>query len=139
VTPVRWLPVVVVPLALASCEASRQSGDLEAGAKAGDASAACDLVLQDLQQCAGARKDWIAHPGSPRPACMADPLPAEHQRYFSQAIEALEGPPERKELLGIINDGVALTAAGLKLDVGTQARLDSMIDIIGQSCATLRR
>jgi hypothetical protein len=70
---------------------------------------------------------------------MADPLPAEHQRYFSQAIEALEGPPERKELLGIINDGVALAAAGLKLDIGTQARLESMIDIIGQSCATLRR
>ena len=124
---------------LASCESSRQGGDLEARAKGGDASAACDLVLQDLQQCAGARKDWIAQPDSPRPACMADPLPAEHQRYFSQAIESMEGPPERKELLGIINDGVALTAASLKLDVGTQARLDSMIDIIAQSCTTLRR
>jgi len=135
----RWLQVAAVALALVGCEASPQGGDLEARAKAGDAGAACDLVLQDLQQCAAARKEWLSQSSSPRPACMAVPLPAEHQRYFSQAIESLEGPPERKELLGIINDGVALTAASLKLDVGTQARLDSMIDIIAQSCATLRR
>lgn len=70
---------------------------------------------------------------------MADPLPAEHQRHFSGAIESLEGPQERKELLGIINDGVTLTAALLKLEVGTQERLDSMIDIIAQSCATLHQ
>ena len=136
-TPVRWLPVVIAALVLASCEASRQDGDLEARAKAGDASAACDLVLQDLQQCAAARKDWIAQPESPRPACMDDPVPADHQRYFSQSIDSVEGPPERRELLRIISDGVASTAASLKLGVGPPQRFDSMIDIIAQSCATL--
>jgi hypothetical protein len=133
----RWLLVAAVTLALASCEASRAGGDLEARAKAGDASAACDLVLQDLQQCAAARKDWIARPESPRPACMDDPVPADHQRYFSQSIDSVEGPPERRELLRIISDGVASTAASLKLGVGPPERFDSMIDIIAQSCATL--
>ena len=137
-TPVRWLPVVIATLALASCEASRQDGDLEARAKTGDASAACDLVLQDLQQCAAARKDWIAQPESPRPACMDDPVPADHQRYFSQSIDSVEGPPERRELLRIISDGVASTAASLKLGVGRPERFDASIDIIAQSCATLR-
>lgn len=136
-TPVRWLPVVIVPLVLASCEASRQGGDLEARAKAGDPSAACDLVLQDLQQCAAARKDWIARPESPRPGCMDDPVPADHQRYFSRSIDSVEGPPERRELLRIISDGAASTAASLKLGVGPPERFDSVIDIIAQSCATL--
>jgi hypothetical protein len=134
----RWPVFLAVSLLLGSCEASRQGQHLEAKAKAGDASAACDLVLQDLQQCSAARKDWIARPGSSRPACMEDPLPAEHQRYFLQAIESIGGPPERKELLKIISDGAALTAASLRLKVGTQERLDSMIDIIARSCATLR-
>jgi hypothetical protein len=134
----RWLLVVIATLALASCEASRQGGDLEARAKAGDASAACDLVLQDLQQCAADRKDWIARPGLPRPACLDDPAPADHQRYFSQSIESVEGPPERRELLKIISDGVAITAASLRLGVGPAERFDPMIDIIARSCATLR-
>ncbi len=138
ITPVRWVPVVIAALALAGCEASRDSDDLEARAKAGDASAACDLVLQDLQQCAADRKDWIARPGSPRPACLDDPVPADHQRYFSQSIDALEGPPERRELLKIISDGAANTAASLKLGVGAPERFDSAIDLIAQSCATLR-
>lgn len=133
----RWILVAAVALAFAGCEASRAGGDLEARAKAGDASAACDLVLQDLQQCAAARKDWIARPESPRPACMDDPVPADHQRYFSQSIDSVEGPPERRELLRIISDGVASTAASLKLGVGPPERFDSMIDIIAQSCATL--
>ena len=133
----RWLPVVIATVALASCEASGQGGDLEARAKAGDASAACDLVLQDLQQCAAARKDWIARPESPRPACMDDPVPADHQRYFSQSIDSVEGPPERRELLRIISDGAASTAASLKLGVGPPERFDAVIDIIAQSCATL--
>ncbi len=138
ITPVRWVPVVIAALALAGCEASRDSDDLEARAKAGDASAACDLVLQDLQQCAADRKDWIARPGSPRPACLDDPVPADHQRYFSQSIDALEGPPERRELLKIISDGAANTAASLKLGVGAPERFDSAIELIAQSCATLR-
>jgi hypothetical protein len=125
-------------VALASCEASRQGGDLEARAKAGEVSAACDLVLRDLQQCAADRKGWMVQPGSPRPPCLDDPVPADHQRYFSQAIDALEGPPERRELLKIISDGAANTAASLKLDVGAPERFDSAIDIIAQSCATLR-
>jgi hypothetical protein len=136
VTPVRSLSIVVVTLALASCEASR-GGGLEARAKAGDVSAACDLVLHDLQQCAAARKDWIAQPESPRPACLDDPVPADHQRYFSQAIDSLEGSPERKELLRIISDGAANTAASLKLGVGAPERFDSSIDTVAQSCATL--
>ena len=131
----RSVLVLVLSLAIGSCETAHEG--LEARAKAGDPGAACDLVLQDLQGCSDARKEWLAQPGSPRPTCMADPLPAEHQRYFSDAIESLEGPQERKELLGIINDGVTLTAALLKLEVGTQERLDSMIDTIAQSCATL--
>jgi hypothetical protein len=134
----RWLQVAAVALALASCEAFRQGGDLEARAKAGDVSAACDLVLQDLQQCAAARKDWMARPGSSRPACLDDPVPADHQHYFAQAIDALEGPPERRELLKIISDGAANTAASLKLGVGAPERFDSAIDLIAQSCATLR-
>jgi hypothetical protein len=137
VTPVRWLSAVIVSLALAGCEASPQGAELEARAKAGDASAACDLVLQDLQQCAAARKDWMTRPGSPRPACLDDPVPVEHQRAFSQSIDTLEGPPERRELLRIISDGAASTAASLKLGVGPPERFDSMIDIIAQSCATL--
>jgi hypothetical protein len=136
-TPVRWLVAVVLPLALASCESSREGVDLEAKAKAGDVSAACDLGLQDLQQCAAARKDWIAQPGSPRPACLDDPVPADHQRYFAQAIDFLAGPPERKDLLKIISAGVANTAASLKLGVGAPERFDSTIDLIAQSCATL--
>jgi hypothetical protein len=128
---------VIVLLALASCEASRQGGDLEARAKAGAADAACDLVLHDLQQCAAARKDWMAQPGSPRPGCLDDPVPADHQRYFSQAIDALEGPPERRELLKIISDGAANTAARFKLGIGAAERFDSAIDIVAQSCATL--
>ena len=135
----RWLPAVVAMFALASCEASRQVGDLEARAKAGDVSAACDLVLQDLQQCVAARKDWMAQPESPRPACLDDPVPADHQRYFAQSIDALEGPVERRELLGIISDGAANTAASLKLGVGAPERFDSAIDLVAQSCATLRR
>jgi hypothetical protein len=134
----RLILVLAASLALGSCEPSRQVQDLKARAKAGDASAACDLVLQDLQQCAAARKDWIARPGTPRPACMDDPAPAEHQRYFSQSIESVEGPPERRELLRIISDGVASTAASLKLGVGPPERFDSMIDIIAESCETLR-
>jgi hypothetical protein len=134
----RWLFMLAALVVLGSCEVSRPDQALEARARAGDPSAACDLVLQDLQQCSAARKEWIARPQSPRPVCMDDPLPAEHQRYFSQAIESLEGSPERRELLKIIDQGVALTAAILKLEVGTQARVDSMIDIIAQSCATLR-
>jgi len=59
------------------------------------------------------------------------------QRYFSQSIDSVEGPPERRELLRIISDGVASTAASLKLGVGPPQRFDSMIDIIAQSCATL--
>jgi hypothetical protein len=134
----RLILVLAASLALGSCETSRQVQDLKARAKAGDVSAACDLVLQDLQQCVAARKDWIARPGTPRPACMDDPAPAEHQRYFSQSIESLEGPPERRELLRIISDGVASTAASLKLGVGPAERFDSMIDIIAESCETLR-
>jgi hypothetical protein len=134
----RWLPVIVMALTLASCEASRQGEDLEGRAKTGDVSAACDLVLQDLQQCAAARKDWMARPESPRPACLDDPVPADHQRYFYQSIDALEGPPERRELLKIISDGATNTAASLKLGVGAPERFDSAIDIIAQSCETLR-
>lgn len=134
----RWFIVLAVSLVLGGCEASQLDQDLEARAKAGDASAACDLVLQDLQQCAAARKDWIAQPESPRPACMDDPVPADHQRYFSQSIVSLEGPPERRELLEIISDGVAITAASLMLGVGPAERFDPMIDIIARSCATLR-
>jgi hypothetical protein len=133
----RSVLVLVLSLAIGSCETARPHEGLEARAKAGDLGAACDLVLQDLQHCSATRKEWVAQPASPRPACMADPLPADHQRYFSDAIESLEGPQERKELLGILNDGATLTAALLKLEVGTQERLDSMIDIIAQSCATL--
>jgi len=66
---------------------------------------------------------------------MDDPVSADHQRYFSQAIETLEGPPERRELLAIISDGVAVTAASLKRDMGAP---ETLIDIIDQSCATLR-
>ena len=134
----RWFRALAISLVLCACEASRPDNDLEAKAKAGDVSAACDLVLQDLQQCADARKDWIAQPGSPRPACLDDPAPTDHQRYFSQSIDALEGPPERRELLKIISDGAANTAASLKLGVGAPERFDSAIDIIAQSCATLR-
>ena len=133
----RSVLTLVLSLAVGGCETADPKEDLEARARAGDPAAACDLVLHDLQECSDARKEWLARAGSPRPACMAEPLPAEHQRYFSDAIESLEGPPERKELLGIINDGVILAAASLKLDVGTQERLDSLIDIIAQSCATL--
>lgn len=133
----RWFRALAISMVLCGCEASRLHDDLEARAEAGDVSAACDLVLQDLQQCAAARKDWIAHPGSPRPACLDDPVPADHQRYFSQSIETLEGPPERRELLKIIGDGAANTAASLKLGVGAPERFDSAIDIIAQSCATL--
>jgi hypothetical protein len=134
----RWFRALTMSLVLCGCEASRPDDDLETRAKGGDASAACDLVLQDLQQCAAARKDWIARPESQRPACMTDPVPADHQHYFVQSIDALEGPPERRELLKIISDGVASTAASLKLGVGPPERFDSMIDIIAQSCATLR-
>jgi hypothetical protein len=137
-TPVRWLAIIAVPLALAGCEASRQGGDLEDRAEVGDVSAACDLVLQDLQQCVAARKDWLARPESLRPGCLDDPVPADHQHYFAQAIDALEGAPERRELLKIISDGAANTAASLKLGVGAPERFDSSIDIIAQSCATLR-
>jgi hypothetical protein len=133
----RSVLMLVLSLAIGSCETADPNEDLKARARAGDPAAACDLVLHDLRDCSDARKEWLAQPGSPRPACMAEPLPAEHQRYFLEAIESLEGPPERKELLGIINDGVRLTAASLKLDVSTQERLDSMLDIIAQSCATL--
>ena len=70
---------------------------------------------------------------------MNEPLPADHQRYFTQAIEALPGPPERKELLAIVNDGFALAAASLKLEIPMQERIDSIIGIIADSCATLRR
>ena len=134
----RWCRALAISLVLCACEASRPDDDLEAKAKAGDVSAACDLVLQDLQQCVAARKDWMARPGSPRPACLDDPARADHQRYFSQAIDALAGPPERRELLKIISDGAANTAASLKLGVGAPERFDSAIDIIAQSCATLR-
>jgi hypothetical protein len=134
----RWVQVAAVALALVGCEAFRQGDDLEARAKAGDVSAACDLVLQDLQQCVASRKDWMAQPESSRPACLDDPVPADHQRYFSQAIDVLEGPSERRELLKIISDGAANTAAGLRLGVGAPERFDSAIDIIAQSCATLR-
>ena len=137
-TLARWLAVVAVAFAPASCEGSWQGGDLEARAKAGDVSAACDLVLQDLQQCAAARKEWMAQPESARPACLDDPVPADHQRYFSQSIDSLEGPPERRELLKIISDGAANTAASLKLGVGAPERFDSAIELIAQSCATLR-
>ena len=133
----RGLCALAISLVLCNCEASRPDDNLEARARAGDASAACDLVLQDLQQCAAARKDWIARPESPRPACLDDPVPAEHQRAFSQSIDTLEGPPERRELLRIISDGAASTAASLKLGVGPPERFDAMIDIIAQSCATL--
>lgn len=134
----RWCFVVAVLLVLAGCEASRPDRDLESTAEAGDVSAACDLVLQDLQQCAAARKDWIARPGSPRPACLDDPVPAAHQRYFSRSIDSLDGAPERRELLKIISDGAANTAASLKLGVGAPERFDSSIELIAQSCATLR-
>jgi hypothetical protein len=134
----RWLPAVIAIFALANCEVSHQGGALEARARAGDVSAACDLVLQDLQQCAAARKDWMVRPESPRPACLGDPVPAYHHRYFAQSIETLEGPPERRELLKIISDGAANTAASLRLGVGAPERFDSAIDIIAQSCATLR-
>lgn len=134
----RWLPVAAVALALAGCEVSRHDDDLEGRAKAGDVSAACDLILHDLQQCAAARKDWMAQPGSPRPQCLDDPVPADHQRYFTQSIDHLEGPPERRELLKIISDGAANTASTLKLGIGAPERFDSTIDLLAQSCATLR-
>jgi hypothetical protein len=134
----RWLLVLAAWLALASCESSRSERDLEARARAGDPGAACDLALRDLQRCAAARKDWFARPGSPRPQCMNDPLPADHQSYFTRAIETLPGPPERKELLAIINDGLALAAASLELEIAMQERIDSIIGIIADSCATLR-
>jgi hypothetical protein len=138
-TPVRWLPVVIATLAFTGCEASWEgSRSLEEKAKASDASAACDLILQDLQHCAAARKDWMTRPELPRPACLDDPVPADHQRYFSQAIDGLEGPPERRELLKIISNGAANTAAGLKLGVGAPERFDSSIELIAQSCDTLR-
>jgi hypothetical protein len=133
----RWFRVLAISLVLYACETSRRDDDLEARAKAGDASAACDLVVQDLQQCAAARKDWMAQPETPRPPCLDDPVPADHQRYFSQSIDALEGPPERRELLKIISGGAANTAASLKLGVGAPERFDSAIDIIAQSCETL--
>jgi hypothetical protein len=134
----RWLRALAISLVLCGCGTSRPDDDLETRAKGGDVSAACDLVLRDLQQCAAARTDWMANPQSPRPACLDDPVPADHQRYFSQSIDALEGPPERRELLKIINSGAANTAASLKLGVGAPERFDSSIDIIAQSCATLR-
>jgi len=134
----RWLGLLAISFALESCKAFWQGGDLEARAKAGDVSAACDLVLQDLQQCVAARKEWMAQPESPRPACLDDPVPADHQRYLAQSIDALEGPAERRELLKIISDGAVNTAASLKLGVGAPERFDSTIDVIAQSCATLR-
>lgn len=134
-----WLRALAISLVLCGCEASRPEDNLEARARAGDVSAACDLALQDLQQCAAARKDWMARPESPRPACLDDPVPADHQRYFSQAIDSLTGPPERRELLTIISGGIANTAASLKLGVGAPERFDSAIELIAQSCATLRR
>jgi len=137
-TSARLLPVAAVALMLGSCEASRQGGALEARARDGDVSAACDLLLQDLQQCVAARKDWMARPGSMRPVCLNDPAPADHQRYFSQSIDSLESTPERKDLLKIISSGIANTAASLKLGVGAPGRFDSTIDLIAQSCATLR-
>jgi hypothetical protein len=121
-------------LLLLSCSTQPKTDALEARARAGEVSAACDLVLRDLQQCASARNDWIGQPSSPRPTCMDDPVPADHQRYFSEAIETLEGPPERRELLAI-SDGVAITAASFKRNMGAP---ESLIDIIDQSCATLR-
>lgn len=133
----RWFRALAISLVLCGCQASPPEADLEARAKAGDVSAACDLVLRDLQQCAAARKDWMAQPESPRPGCLDDPVPVDHQRYFSQAIDTLAGPPERRELLMIISDGVASTAASMKLGVGAPERFDSMIDIIAQSCETL--
>ena len=132
---------VLLPLtmALLNCSAQPDIDPLEAKARGSDVSAACDLVLRDLQQCATARKGWMAQPESPRPSCLDDPVPADHQRYFSQSIETLEGPPERRELLKIISDGAANTAASLKLGVGAPERFDSAIELIAQSCATLRR
>ena len=134
------LPASVLLLAslLLSCSTAPKPDPLEAKAQAGDVSAACDLLLQDLQRCVAARKDWMARPGSPRPVCLDDPAPANHQLYFSQSIDSLEGTPERKELLKIISSGIANTAASLKLGVGAPERFDSSIDLIAQSCATLR-
>ncbi|HJR23530.1 MAG TPA: hypothetical protein VJ822_17985 [Dongiaceae bacterium] len=126
---------LALTLLLLSCSTQPKTDSLESRARAGDVSAACDLVLRDLQQCASARKDWIGQPSSPRPRCMDDPVPADHQQYFSQAIETLEGPPERRELLAIISDGVAVTEAGFKRNMSAP---ESLIDIIDQSCATLR-
>jgi hypothetical protein len=134
----RWLRALAIPLVLCGCEAAQRDRSLESRARTGDVSAACDLVLQDLQQCAAARKDWMSQPSSMRPACLDDPMPADHQRYFSQAIDALAGSPERRDLLKIISAGAASTAASLKLGVGSPERFDSSIDLIAQSCATLR-
>ena len=50
----------------------------------------------------------------------------------------LESTTERKDLLKIISSGIANTAASLKLGVGAPGRFDSAIDLIAQSCATLR-
>lgn len=84
-------------LALASC--ATQSSDkvveaLAARAKAGDAVAACQLVVHDLRQCVGILEQW--RPSSPRrrlPSCLDDPVPEEHERYLADSVGWVEGAP----------------------------------------------
>ncbi len=115
-----WIAAGASLLILGSCAISRDVQILETKAMAGDAGAACQLVLRDLEACVAARKEWIALPGSARSSRMEEPLPAAHLAYLSHAIERLEATPERKQLLGIIADGAALTATALEMNIGAQ-------------------
>jgi hypothetical protein len=87
---------VVAVLVLTSCATPSDKAveALEIKAKAGDAVAACQLVLHDLRQCAKIWEEW--RPNSPRrrpPGCLGNAVPQEHERYFAESVGWVEGAP----------------------------------------------
>jgi hypothetical protein len=89
-----WIFAVMVLTSCANSSSNRVVDALETKAKAGDAVAACQLVLHDLRQCAERWEQWRpSTPGRRPPSCLDDAVPQEHERYLAESVGWVEGAP----------------------------------------------
>lgn len=133
----------VAMLALASCAtqpSDKVAEALEAKAKAGDAVAACQLVVHDFRQCVGIRERWRASSQGRRPpSCLDDPVPEVHQRYLVESAGRLEGTPAHAlgEVASKGTDVLESTMRLLPADDEVFSSAVGILDEIEKSCPHL--
>lgn len=125
-------------LGLWICSGPRADSNLEDKAKDGDATAACELAVQDLSTCMTAWKEWTNQPGSVRPACIDKPVPDSHREYLKQAVKPLIAMSTHRWSARAVEDGVAMAAKSIQQNTDKRAELESLIESIANACPELR-